>query len=72
MMKSLQSQMMFDTEMPCFRGHTVKTLEKRFQPFKTTEEATKYILEVVSTSTLNLRSRMYDILQYNQNGVEYW
>ena len=63
--------LMLDTGLPCFRGQTVKQLTDRFQPNYSEKDASAYILQIVRDSTLNIRTRTYDYIQYIQNQIPY-
>ncbi|OUC43473.1 hypothetical protein D917_09755 [Trichinella nativa] len=62
---------MLDTGLPCFRGRTIQLLQDRFAPHKSEKEAAQYMLQIVRNCFLNLRSKMYDQLQYFQNEIPY-
>ena len=64
--------MMLDTKMPCFKGQTVESLINRLKPTRPCGELAETMLEVIRSSTLNGWTRLYDLYQYQQNGVEYW
>lgn len=64
-------QLMLDTNLPCFRGQTIKLLRARFAPTCNDKEATNYILKIIRDSFLNFRTRTYDIIQYYQNQIPY-
>lgn len=64
-------QLMLDTNLPCFRGQTIKLLRMRFAPTCNDKEASNYILKIIRDSFLNIRTRTYDILQYYQNQIPY-
>ncbi|KRX39029.1 Phosphatidylinositol 4-kinase alpha [Trichinella murrelli] len=63
--------LMLDTGLPCFRGRTIQLLQDRFAPHKSEKEAAQYMLQIVRNCFLNLRSKMYDQLQYFQNEIPY-
>uniref|UniRef100_A0A6G1SC07 1-phosphatidylinositol 4-kinase n=1 Tax=Aceria tosichella TaxID=561515 RepID=A0A6G1SC07_9ACAR len=64
-------QLMLETNLPCFRGQTIKLLRMRFAPTCNDKEASSYILKIIRDSFLNIRTRTYDILQYYQNQIPY-
>lgn len=64
-------QLMLETNLPCFRGQTIKLLRMRFAPTCNDKEASNYILKIIRDSYLNFRTRTYDILQYYQNQIPY-
>lgn len=64
-------QLMLETNLPCFRGQTIKLLRMRFAPTCNDKEASNYILKIIRDSFLNIRTRTYDILQYYQNQIPY-
>ncbi|VDO94030.1 unnamed protein product [Soboliphyme baturini] len=63
--------LMLDSGLPCFRGKTVQLLRERFAPQKSEKEAANYMLQVVKNCFLNVRSKMYDQIQYFQNEIPY-
>ena len=67
-----QVQMMLDTQLPCFRGQTIEQLRHRLQPNESDFKAANFMIAVVNQSILNYRSRLYDIIQNKQNGIEFW
>lgn len=64
-------QLMLETNLPCFRGQTIKSLRMRFAPTCNDKEASNYIIKIIRDSFLNIRTRTYDILQYYQNQIPY-
>lgn len=64
-------QLMLETNLPCFRGQTIKLLRMRFAPTCNDQQASNYILKIIRDSFLNIRTRTYDILQYYQNQIPY-
>lgn len=64
-------QLMLDTNLPCFRGQTIKLLRLRFAPTYNDKDASNYILKIIRDSYMNFRTRTYDILQYYQNQIPY-
>ncbi|CAD5216891.1 unnamed protein product [Bursaphelenchus okinawaensis] len=67
---SLVTQML-DTKLPCFRGKTIPLLRSRFVPEMNDKEAAKYMLGIINNCCTNIRSKMYDQLQYIQNDIPY-
>ncbi|TKR67532.1 hypothetical protein L596_023673 [Steinernema carpocapsae] len=64
-------QMMLDTGLPCFRGKTIQQFRARFCPKQNDREAAAYMNTVINTCFMNVRSKMYDQLQYLQNQIPY-
>lgn len=64
-------QLMLETNLPCFRGQTIKLWRMRFAPTCNDKEASNYIIKIIRDSFLNIRTRTYDILQYYQNQIPY-
>lgn len=64
-------QLMLETNLPCFRGQTIKLLRMRFAPTCNDKDATNYIVKIIRDSFLNIRTKTYDILQYYQNQIPY-
>lgn len=62
---------MLDTKLPCFRGKTIASLRQRFVPELSDREAAKYLQGIINTCCTNIRSKMYDQLQYLQNDIPY-
>ena len=62
---------MIDTDLACFRGHTLSQLNDRFKPDASETDAARYMHEVINKCTLNLRTRVYDYIQYRQNSIPY-
>lgn len=62
---------MLDTKLPCFRGKTIQQLRYRFMPEATDREAAKYMMSVINSCYTNVRSKMYDQIQYIQNDIPY-
>lgn len=65
-------QMMLDTQLPCFRGQTIEQLRYRLQPHESDLKSAQFVIGKVNGSFLNMRSTLYDRLQYQQNGIEFW
>ncbi|CAD6198558.1 unnamed protein product [Caenorhabditis auriculariae] len=63
--------LMLDTGLPCFRGKTIQQLRARFAPEMGERDAAKYMHSVITNCFLNIRSKMYDQLQYIQNEIPY-
>uniref|UniRef100_A0A1I7TW40 1-phosphatidylinositol 4-kinase n=1 Tax=Caenorhabditis tropicalis TaxID=1561998 RepID=A0A1I7TW40_9PELO len=63
--------LMLDTHLPCFRGKTINQLRARFAPEMNEKDAAKYMHSVITNCFLNIRSKMYDQLQYFQNEIPY-
>lgn len=62
---------MLDTRLPCFRGKTIQQLRNRFVPEASEREAAKYMMTIINNCYTNVRSKMYDQLQYIQNDIPY-
>ncbi|MFH4977100.1 hypothetical protein AB6A40_003809 [Gnathostoma spinigerum] len=63
--------LMLDTRLPCFRGKTIQQFRDRFAPLSSDRDAAKYMLQIIRNCYLNVRSKMYDQLQYIQNEIPY-
>nr|CDJ92527.1 Phosphatidylinositol 3-4-kinase domain containing protein [Haemonchus contortus] len=63
--------LMLDTGLPCFRGKTIQQLRARFAPEMNERDAARYMHSVITNCFLNIRSKMYDQLQYIQNEIPY-
>ncbi|KAL7069800.1 hypothetical protein ACQ4LE_011065 [Meloidogyne hapla] len=63
--------MMLDTKLPCFRGKTIQQLRNRFFPEATDREAAKYMMSIINSCYTNVRSKMYDQIQFLQNDIPY-
>ncbi|KAK0421370.1 hypothetical protein QR680_015203 [Steinernema hermaphroditum] len=63
--------LMLDTGLPCFRGKTIQQFRARFAPNSNDREAAKYMHTVVQNCFMNVRSKMYDQIQYLQNQIPY-
>lgn len=63
---------MLDTGLPCFRTDKVlDALRNRFVPDKNDLDAAAYIRGVIRNSTVNFRTKGYDLIQYYQNKIPY-
>ncbi|KAI6188459.1 1-phosphatidylinositol 4-kinase [Aphelenchoides besseyi] len=63
---------MLETKLPCFRGKTLSLLRARFCPEASEREAAKNMLLIINNCLNNMRSLMYDQLQYIQNDIPYF
>nr|CRZ25602.1 Bm7141 [Brugia malayi] len=63
--------LMLDTHLPCFRGKTIQQFRDRFAPQLSDRDAAKYMMSIIRNCFLNVRSKMYDQLQYIQNEIPY-
>uniref|UniRef100_A0A0N5B712 1-phosphatidylinositol 4-kinase n=1 Tax=Strongyloides papillosus TaxID=174720 RepID=A0A0N5B712_STREA len=63
--------LMLDTGLPCFRGKTIQQFRARFSPDTNEREAARYMMTVINNCYMNVRSKMYDQLQYLQNDIPY-
>ncbi|VDN02816.1 unnamed protein product [Thelazia callipaeda] len=63
--------LMLDTHLPCFRGKTIQQFRDRFAPQMSDRDAAKYMMSIIRNCFLNVRSKMYDQLQYIQNEIPY-
>uniref|UniRef100_F1KPV3 1-phosphatidylinositol 4-kinase n=1 Tax=Ascaris suum TaxID=6253 RepID=F1KPV3_ASCSU len=63
--------LMLDTRLPCFRGKTIQQFRERFAPHSSERDAAKYMMQIIRNCFLNVRSKMYDQLQYIQNEIPY-
>ncbi|CAF4139791.1 unnamed protein product [Rotaria sp. Silwood2] len=63
--------LMLDTELPCFRGHTLEQLNARLKPDSSETEAARYMHEVINRCAHSLRTRIYDYIQFQQNKIPY-
>ena len=61
--------LMLETKLPCFRGHTIEPLRTRFSPGLSDKQATHLINKVIDDSLLNFRTKGYDLLQKIQNNI---
>lgn len=64
--------LMLDTELPCFRGQTIKLLQSRFTPQASVREAANHMINIVRFSCRNFRSKTYDMIQFYQNAIPYY
>ena len=62
---------MLETGYPCFRGKTLEQFEARFKPDSNEVDAARYMEEVIDRCTHNIRTRLYDYIQYKQNSIPY-
>lgn len=63
--------LMLDTRLPCFRGKTIQQFRDRFAPNASDRDAAKYMMQIIRNCFLNIRSKMYDHIQYFQNDIPY-
>lgn len=63
--------LMLETGLPCFRGQTIRQLRARFTPQAKEKEAAQYMLNIILNSCLNVRTKLYDIIQNIQNEIPY-
>uniref|UniRef100_A0AC35TLJ8 1-phosphatidylinositol 4-kinase n=1 Tax=Rhabditophanes sp. KR3021 TaxID=114890 RepID=A0AC35TLJ8_9BILA len=63
--------LLLDTGLPCFRGKTIQQFRARFSPDVSEREAARYMSTVINNCYMNVRSKMYDQLQYLQNDIPY-
>ncbi|CAF3712697.1 unnamed protein product [Rotaria sp. Silwood1] len=63
--------LMLDTELPCFRGHTLEQFNARLKPDSSETEAARYMHEVINRCAHSLRTRIYDYIQFQQNKIPY-
>ena len=61
--------LMLETNLPCFRGHTIDPLRTRFSPGANEKQAIQIINKVIDNSLLNYRTKGYDLLQKIQNNI---
>ena len=64
--------LMLDTQLPCFRGQTLKLLRDRFKPDLSERAAADHMEKVVGRSLYSWRSIAYDQIQYMQNQIPYY
>lgn len=62
---------MLDTGLPCFRGKTIQQLRARFAPEASERDAARDMYTVITNCFMNIRSKLYDQLQYFQNDIPY-
>lgn len=62
---------MLDTGLPCFRGHTIEQFNARLRPDSNEAEAAHDMHEMINRCAHNLRTRIYDYIQYQQNSIPY-
>ena len=63
--------LMLDTGLPCFRGHTIKQLQSRFQMHASEREAANYMLKVITDCYLSWRGKTFDMIQFIQNKIPF-
>ena len=64
--------LMLETGLPCFRtAKVLDALRARFAPDKSEPEAAAFIRTVIRNSTVNVRTNLYDKIQYYQNKIPY-
>uniref|UniRef100_A0A183CM36 1-phosphatidylinositol 4-kinase n=1 Tax=Globodera pallida TaxID=36090 RepID=A0A183CM36_GLOPA len=63
--------LMLETRLPCFRGKTIQQLRSRLAPEASEREAAKYMMSIINNCYTNVRSKMYDQIQYIQNDIPY-
>ena len=62
---------MLDTGLPCFRGRTLEQLNARFKADASELDAARYMHEIINRCAHNLRTRLYDYIQFQQNAIPY-
>jgi phosphatidylinositol 4-kinase len=63
--------LMLETGLPCFRGRTIQQFRLRFAPNLSERDAAKYMQSIINSCFMNVRSKMYDQLQYFQHDIPY-
>ncbi|XP_065840787.1 phosphatidylinositol 4-kinase alpha-like [Oscarella lobularis] len=63
--------LMLDSKLPCFRGNTLMPFTARMQPQVTERAAAGHILRMLQDCYVNVRTHLYDVLQYAQNRYFY-
>ncbi|CAG8444257.1 12972_t:CDS:10 [Acaulospora morrowiae] len=61
--------LMLGSELPCFKGDTLKRLRDRFQVGRTERRAADYMVEKINQSFENKRTVLYDSFQKATNGI---
>ncbi|KAI8052348.1 hypothetical protein BDF22DRAFT_743918 [Syncephalis plumigaleata] len=64
-------ELMLDSGLPCFKGETIKRLKYRFQPERTEQQASQFMLDRIKESFENRRTVWYDSFQKATNGIPY-
>ena len=62
---------MLDTGLPCFRGRTLEQFNARFKPDANEAEAARYMHEMINRCAHNIRTRLYDYIQFQQNSIPF-
>ena len=63
--------LMLETGYSCFRGKTLDQFDARFKPGASEVDAARYMEEVIDRCTHNIRTRLYDYIQFKQNSIPY-
>ena len=63
--------LMMETNLPCFIDDALRKLRQRFQPNLSDKEAANWAREMIRKNTLNMRSEIYDYIQWHQNQITY-
>ena len=64
--------LMLDTGLPCFRGRTLEQFNARFKPDANEADAARYMHEMINRCAHNIRTRLYDYIQFQQNSIPFW
>eukprot|EP00004_Rigifila_ramosa_P025037 TRINITY_DN7400_c0_g1_i2.p1 TRINITY_DN7400_c0_g1~~TRINITY_DN7400_c0_g1_i2.p1 ORF type:complete len:1663 (-),score=433.08 TRINITY_DN7400_c0_g1_i2:46-5034(-) len=64
-------QMMVAAKLPCFKPPSLRNLEARFVPEKNDEDASQYVLQLISQSHGKYLTYVYDQFQAWQNDIDY-